>query len=192
MIPILFIRHGRTSWNADKKLQGRRDIPLSDEGRLLLKTLALPIEFSNYSWVSSPLSRAVETAKMLGADDLTIEDQLIEMDWGEWEGQRVKDLQRRLGAKMAKIESQGLHMKPPGGESPANVQHRLLPWIARVKEPTIAVTHKGVIRAIKSLAYNWDMTDKSSVPFDWNCAHLFKINAQGLPVADRVNISLET
>ena len=45
MIPILLIRHGKTSWNAMKKLQGRRDIPLSEAGRQLLEKNVIPDEF---------------------------------------------------------------------------------------------------------------------------------------------------
>lgn len=192
MIPVLFIRHGKTSWNAMKKLQGRRDIPLSDEGRQLLQRRCMPEEFSDFQWVSSPLVRATETAEILGASDITIEDRLIEMDWGEWEGQRVAELRMSLGSAMAEEEAKGLHMKPRGGESPAEVATRLIPWLSSLRKPTIAVTHKGVIRALKFLAYDWDMTDKSPATFDWNCGHLFNIDAQGKPVAVRVNISLET
>lgn len=192
MIPVLFVRHGKTQWNAEKKLQGRRDIPLSEEGRQILQHCSVPEEFSDYRWVSSPLIRAVETAELLGAENLLIDDQLMEMDWGEWEGNTITDLRGQLGSRMKAIEAKGLHMKPPAGESPAEVKSRILLWLASVKEPTIAVTHKGVIRAVKSLAYDWDMTDKSPVTFNWNCGHLFNINDLGHPIAERVNISLET
>lgn len=175
-----------------KRLQGRRDIPLSDEGRQLLRRRRLPQEFSDFQWVSSPLVRAVETAEILGALDLTFDDRLIEMDWGEWEGQQIAELRASLGSEMEEEEAKGLHMKPRGGESPADVAVRLQPWLSSLIKPTIAVTHKGVIRAIKSLAYDWDMSDKSPVAFDWNCGHLFNIDAQGKPIAVRVNISLET
>ena len=92
---------------------------------------------------------------------------------------------------MKEIEDKGLHMKPPGGESPAEVQDRIRQWLETIKEPTIAVTHKGVIRAFKSLAYKWDMTDKLPVTFNWNCAHLFEANEQGQIFPVRVNINLE-
>ena len=191
MIPILLIRHGKTSWNAAKKLQGRRDIPLSDEGRTLLEKNVLPDEFSQFKWISSPLVRAQQTAKILGAKDLTIEERLVEMDWGDWEGRTIGEIRSELGTAMSEIENKGLHMKPPGGESPSDVQTRMLPWLKTVKVPTIAVTHKGVIRALKSLAYNWDMTDKSPVTFNWNCAHLFEVNEFGQLFPKRVNITLE-
>jgi len=191
MIPILLIRHGKTSWNVAKRLQGLRDIPLSDEGRMLLEKNIIPEEFSQFKWVSSPLIRAQQTAEILGAKDLAINEHLIEMDWGDWEGRTIRELRTELGPAMSEIEDKGLHMKPPGGESPAEVQIRIRHWLKTVKEPTIAVTHKGVIRAFKSLAYNWDMTDKSPVAFNWNCAHLFEVNKLGQVSPKYVNINLE-
>jgi len=191
MIPLLVIRHGKTDWNAQKKLQGRRDIGLSDEGRQALQKCRIPAEFSNYQWRSSPLMRARETAQLLGAQDVGIDDRLIEMDWGDWEGKTIRELRHHYGAQMAEIEARGVNMQPPGGESPADVQQRLLPFLKSLTAPTIAITHKGVIRALKSLAYDWDMTDKSPVAFNWTTAHLFMIDGKGTPHANRVNIGLD-
>lgn len=192
MIPLLLIRHGKTEWNALKKLQGRRDISLSPEGEALLQGCSLPKEFSRYQWLSSPLKRAIQTAEILGANDLKIEDRLIEMDWGKWEGFTIKELRHQYGDAMTENEKKGLHMCPPSGESPADVQVRLRSFLKELKKPTVAVTHKGVIRAIKSLAYNWDMTDKSPVEFNWSAGHLFAIDETGHPHAKAVNIKLDT
>jgi len=191
VIPLLLIRHGRTEWNAQKKLQGRRDIPLSSEGREILETCEIPEQFSHFHWRSSPLKRAEQTAQILGATDLVLDDRLIEMDWGKWEGYTIRELRAQYGSAMKDNEAKGLQMCPEGGESPADVQNRLLPFLQELKTPTIAVTHKGVIRAIKSLAYNWDMTDKSPVPFNWNAGHLFMIDELGRPHAEAVNIELD-
>src|SRR3546814_19659201 len=62
---------------------------------------------------------------------------------------------------MAAAEALGLDLRPPGGESPRQVQDRLKPWLAERSScgrDTIAVTHKGVIRALYALACGWDMT----------------------------------
>jgi broad specificity phosphatase PhoE len=192
MIPLLVIRHGRTSWNAAKKLQGLRDIPLSPEGRTLLGKSHIPPEFLDFKWVTSPLIRAQQTAEILGGTALEIAPDLIEMNWGDWEEHTISELRQKYGPAMAENEKKGLHMRPDGGESPFEVQQRLLPFLKNLKHPTIAVTHKGVIRALKSLAYQWDMTDKSPVSFDWGSAHLFQIDEDGIPHADRVNIKLDT
>jgi broad specificity phosphatase PhoE len=192
MTRILFIRHGKTQWNLEKKLQGRRDISLCDEGIALLQKFRLPQEFENYDWSVSPLKRAQETARLLGAHKLQTEAALIEMDWGDWEGHTIGELRQIYGSQMLTNEARGRDMFPPNGESPTMVIERITPWLKSLQQDTIAVTHKGVIRAAKSLAYNWDMTDKSPVAFEWTAAHLFKIDAEGRLSPERVNINLES
>lgn len=189
---ILFIRHGKTQWNLEKKLQGRRDIPLCEEGIKLLQKCAIPDEFNGYVWSVSPLRRARETAHLLGAGPVPPEPALIEMDWGNWEGQTIKELRQRHGSDMAEIEARGCHMTPPNGESPAMVVARLKPWLENLVSDTIAVTHKGVIRAVQSLAYNWDMTSKSPVEFNWAAGHLFILDETGIIRPEHININLES
>ena len=55
MTPIALIRHGPTDWNAEHRLQGRVDRPLSDEGREKVSTWAVPDAYRDFHWVSSPL-----------------------------------------------------------------------------------------------------------------------------------------
>jgi probable phosphoglycerate mutase len=191
MVRLLVIRHGKTEWNLKKKIQGRTDIPLSDLGRAELSKMRLPAEFSGFHWVSSPLKRTRETAELLGATELQIEPALIEMNWGEWEGETLTGLRAKYGDEFKYNEARGLNMTPPGGESPADVVARLTPWLKSLDRDTITITHKGVIRALKSLAYNWDMTDKAPVKFDWATGHLFKVNPEGGLLPLRINISME-
>jgi probable phosphoglycerate mutase len=191
MVKLLVIRHGKTVWNMKKKIQGRTDIPLSDLGRAELEQMRLPSEFAGFNWTSSPLKRTRETAELLGAKNLKIEPALIEMNWGEWEGETLSDLAEKYGAEFKYNESRGLNMTPPGGESPAEVVARLKPWLQSLETDTIAVTHKGVIRALKSLAYNWDMTDKAPVKFDWATGHLFEVSFEGDLRPLRINITME-
>ena len=87
----------------------------------------------------------------------------METDWGVWEGRTLTDLRAELGDLMAAWEARGLDFRAPEGESPREVQDRLRPWLvetAATGQPTGAVAHKGVIRAIYALATGWDMTDK--------------------------------
>lgn len=191
MVRLLVIRHGKTEWNLKKKIQGRTDIPLSELGRIELAGMRLPAEFGGFNWTSSPLKRTRETAELLGAKNLKVDPALIEMNWGEWEGETLSDLSEKYGAEFKYNESRGLNMTPPGGESPADVAARLKPWLQGLEADTIAVTHKGVIRALKSLAYNWDMTDKAPVKFDWATGHLFEVSSDGGLLPLRINISME-
>ncbi|MFB0990720.1 MAG: histidine phosphatase family protein, partial [Rhodospirillales bacterium] len=66
MLELLILRHGPTEWNKDKRLQGRSDIALSAEGRKEVGCWRIPTPFTDFNWISSPLSRAQDTASILG------------------------------------------------------------------------------------------------------------------------------
>lgn len=84
------MRHGKTDWNAIRKLQGRTDIPLNDEGRKMAETVRTECEKIGFDiCYSSPLIRARETAEIalkgLGVPIIT-DDRLMEMSFGIYEG----------------------------------------------------------------------------------------------------------
>lgn len=87
---LYIMRHGLTEWNVEHKLQGRTDIPLSNEGRKMAENASA--EYSNVHFdicYCSPLSRAKETAEILlcGRDiPIVTDERLIEMSFGVFEG----------------------------------------------------------------------------------------------------------
>lgn len=190
MIRLALLRHGPTAWNAEKRLQGRTDIPLTTEARAALAALAPPGWTAGWHWRSSPLCRAIETARALGHDP-AIEPALVEMDWGDYEGQTIAGLRSRYGAAFAAAEDRGLDFQPPGGESPAMVQARLRPWLASLDRDTVAVSHKGVIRAALCLATGWDMMGRPPVKLDWRALHRFTVDRDGTIALDQANLPLE-
>lgn len=190
MTLLLMLRHGPTQWNAQKRIQGGTDIPLSAEGRSQVEKWRLPVQFKEFRCVSSPLARARETAWILGMEPETHEA-LREMSWGEWEGRVLPELRAELGDTMNDNESLGLDFRPPGGESPRDMQKRLRPWLRSLTKPTLAIAHKGVIRALYAMANGWDMREKADTRLEEGAAHLFKIDKQGNPTIERLNIGLE-
>jgi probable phosphoglycerate mutase len=190
MTPLLAIRHGPTEWNAAGRIQGRTDLGLSADARQRLRGCRLPPGWSDATCLSSPLRRAMETAALLGFAPAP-DPRLIEMAWGEWEGRRLADLRAGLGAAMAENEARGLDFRPPGGESPREVQERLRPLLQSLSGPTIAVTHKGVLRALYALATGWTMADKPPDKLRDRRAHLFSIASDGAIRVVELNISLE-
>lgn len=190
---VLLIRHGETPWNKARRLQGRADIELSEAARKRLAASRLPARLVPVDWFASPLKRATETARLLGAERVRIAPRLIEMDLGDWEGRTLAELRARDPGAMAANEARGLDLRPPGGESPRDVQERVRSWLAERAERddlTVGVTHKGVIRAVLALALNWDMTDEPPVRLDWRAAHLFRLARDGSPAAEQPNIIL--
>lgn len=199
MIHLIMIRHGPTDWNREGRLQGRIDRPLSAEGRALVARWQLPDDLlpdgslSQAAWLVSPLSRARQTAGLLGRDGATVEPLLAEMSWGDWEGARLAELRTALGPAMVQREKQGLDFRPPGGESPRDVIGRLQPLLSRIaaaERDTVAVCHNGVIRALYAHASGWDMTGKPPVKLRDFCAHRFRLDADGRVEVDCMNIAL--
>lgn len=190
MTPVLLIRHGRTSWNSEGRIQGHTDIPLSAAGRAALEGLRVPVEYGNVRWYASPLVRAVESAELLGARELKIDPRLVELRWGEWEGSTKPEMRERHGDAFAENEARGLDFRPPGGESPRELRARLEDWLADVRgaeAPVVAVTHKGVIQMALALATGWDLVSRAPVRLDWGCAQRFSVS--GTPPRLRLDAS---
>jgi broad specificity phosphatase PhoE len=191
---LLVIRHAATAWNAAGRIQGRSDQPLSPAGRAAVAAWTLPPEVAGARWLSSPLVRARDTAALLHDGLVEIEPRLIETDWGAWEGRTLADLRAELGAEMAANEARGLDFCPPGGESPRDLQSRLGPLLAELAarpETVVAVTHKGVLRALYAVASGWDLRDRPPIKLRDGCAQLFELAPGGQPRVARLNIPLD-
>jgi broad specificity phosphatase PhoE len=92
---LYIIRHGQTSKNKKAQLQGRSNEPLNEDGIRQSEKAAEIFKEKNISFervYSSPLVRAIETGRIsAGTDDITIDDRLIEMDYGPYEGMDLTD-----------------------------------------------------------------------------------------------------
>ena len=202
MTALLLIRHGPTVWNGEGRLQGRTDIPLSDAGRAAVESWRIPPEFHGFEMIVSPLQRCVETAAILcrtldPPPARRADARLMETSWGEWEGRTLADLRAAEGEGMAVNEGRGLDFRPPGGESPRDVQDRVRPLLAELGaagRPLVAVLHRGVMRAIYALATGWDMREKPPHRLLHKMPHghalLFDLAADGTPHLVRLDLPL--
>lgn len=177
---VALLRHGSTHWNEARRMQGRCDVPLSAQGRAQVGAWRLPAAIAPpLRWLSSPLARAVETARILSAVEPEPVPALVETDWGEWEGRTLAELDAEFGEAFRHNAAAGLDFRPPGGESPREVRDRVLRWL-RALPPTdgttVAVTHNGVIRALVSAATGWDMTGKPPVRLQRDAIHGFAVD----------------
>ena len=190
---LALIRHGPTEWNAAGRIQGRTDTPLSDAGRASLAGLRHPPGFAAARWIASPLRRAGETAALLGHPDAAPEPRLAEMSYGRYEGLTWAEVAERAGDGLGEATARGLDFRPPDGESPRMVQTRLLDLFAELAGgggDVVAVCHKGVIRAVLSLAFDWPMQGKPPVRLDWRHAHVFELAPDGRPRPLAMNLPL--
>lgn len=177
MIRLALLRHGHTAWNRAGQIQGRSDITLDDAARAELAGFCLPPLWDTAELWSSPLNRAIETARIVTNRAPRIAPELTEMDWGDWEGQRGLDLLDQPGSGYRHIENWGWSYRPPGGETPADVRARLAPWLASLTCDTVAICHIGIMRVLLAQACNWEF--EGAAPFRIKRNRLFVLTLVG-------------
>ena len=178
MTDFLILRHAPTAWNAEHRIQGRTDVPLSAEGLAIAGHWRVPAFAEGWVCRTSPLVRAVETAEAMGLSPEPL-DGLTEMDWGLLEGRKLAEIRAEGGAAFAANEAMGLDFRPAGGESPREVGARALAELRTLAADSVIVTHKGVLRALLALAAGWDMKAKAPVKLADGCCHRFCLDAGG-------------
>lgn len=126
---LYIIRHGETSWNKQKKLQGQRDIMLNDAGIRLAELTGEGMKDIDFDLViSSPLIRAKQTAELVMAGrhlPMITDRRIIELSFGDWEGECVRDSKVLPPDFIDKFYNDPYHcMRAPGGESFQDVLKR--------------------------------------------------------------------
>jgi probable phosphoglycerate mutase len=145
MTILLLVRHGETDWNADGRLQGQTDRPLSDFGRRQARQLAEELaEEPLEALYASDLVRARETAEIVGRRiglPTLLDPELREKNWGTWEG-------------LTAVERDRVEFV---GESTEEHQERMLRALRRIAERhpagrVLVVTHGGSMRRVQTAA----------------------------------------
>ena len=176
MTRLALLRHGHTAWNRAGRIQGRSDIPLDEDARKDLAGYCLPDPWDQAELWSSPLARAVETARLVSGREPKLAPELIEMNWGDWEGKRGLDLIAQPESGYRHIEDWSWNFRPPAGESPAEVWQRLQPWIEALSGDALAVCHIGIMRVILAKAHGWDF--EGPAPFRVKRNRLYVIDLE--------------
>lgn len=152
-LPDLYlVRHGQTEWNAEGRLQGWLDSPLTPLGRAQAAALRPLIPSITARRLSSPLGRALETARILWGDaPLDTDDRLAEIDLGRWAGLPKADLRAaHPGAFSGPPNTWYDHA--PDGEGLAGLRTRLTAFLDDRSEPAVIVTHGVALSMLCSLA----------------------------------------
>jgi broad specificity phosphatase PhoE len=165
------VRHGTTDWNRQGLFQGRTDIPLNDQGISQAQAAARRLQNVPFDFVvSSPLIRAVKTAKIIAATSsrpVTIEADLIECDFGSFEGRPIAEVMSEFGITAMEALATIL---PPDGEPWSAVAERSLRCVARwlslhPQADILFVGHDAVMQAMsEALCERW-FDNRHGVPF---------------------------
>jgi broad specificity phosphatase PhoE len=140
---LLLIRHGESTWNAEHRLQGQADPPLSPLGREQAAALLPFLDAIPAHRLSSDLTRAVQTAEALGLGGAPTDPRWREIDIGDWAGHTLDELDPADVAAWQRGE-----LAPPNAETFAELQARVAAAVDELRgKDAIVVTHGGCVRA---------------------------------------------
>jgi broad specificity phosphatase PhoE len=169
---VLLVRHGATEWSKNGRHTGRTDLPLLPEGeteaRSLRTKLPAIVDGEAPSLVlSSPLKRALDTCRLAGyGDRVQIEPDLLEWDYGDYEGRTTPDIQHeRPGWELFRDGC-------PAGESPEEVAVRVGHLVERLRSdealdgPVLLFAHGHVLRMMAVVWAGLQNEAGRALPFD--------------------------
>jgi broad specificity phosphatase PhoE len=147
---IWLARHGATEWSESGRHTGRTDIPLTADGRAEAAALYRILDRQRFALVlTSPLSRARETARLAGFADAEVDDDLLEWDYGDYEGLTISEIRSRdPGWTVFTGPS-------PNGETAEHIERRVQKVIARcdqVDGRVLLFAHGHVLRVLTAVA----------------------------------------
>ena len=154
---LLLVRHGESTWNRERRVQGQHDPPLSQRGREQARELAVRLAGSRLAaFYSSDLRRAWETALPLAeavAREPTPLRGLREIALGEWEGKTREELMAEFPAEWETWTRKPSWDIVPGGEGARPFEERVLATLAGIQADlargdVLCVTHGGVIQVL--------------------------------------------
>lgn len=163
---IYFVRHGETPWNAERRYQGRKDIPLNDKGRgqanqngLTLAALfkARGLDPKAFEWHASPLNRTRDTMDRVRAGfdihlpDVQYDVRLMEISFGVLEGELFEQLPANMAIAPGQRTEDYWEYRPENGENYRDVEARLAEFSAVLKGPSVVVAHGGIARTLRVL-----------------------------------------
>lgn len=187
---IYLVRHGQTTWNAEGRFCGcGSDIPLNDEGHWQAHQLAERLKEVPFTAIySSPLLRAYQTAEVIAAVhrlSIRIAPDLREMDYGEWEGMKVEEMESKFPDAERRRREDPMNFAAPKGERFADFTKRVIAAMQRIPdshkgETICVVAHQGVNRVVLCWVLQADFSLWRRLRQDSACVNLFQVRDDGL------------
>jgi len=157
MTRVYLVRHGQTTWNAERRYQGRLDAPLTELGRSQMRRLAAALASEPVRAVyTSPLGRCRWGAERIAAQhglEPIVEPDLVELDHGILDGLRVDEMEEHVGQLVRRWWQNPAAVHLPGGETLEQARARAYGAFCRIVErhpgqTVVVVAHGGVNKLI--------------------------------------------
>jgi probable phosphomutase (TIGR03848 family) len=174
---VLVVRHGLTAATGNALAGRTPGIPLDDRGRAQAAALAERLATVRLdAIVSSPLDRCAQTAAAIAEQrsdpaEVTVDDRLIEVGYGDWTGQSLRKLSRDPLWRVVQTHPSAVTFPGPGGETLPDIQRRAMAavrdWNAKLGPEAVYLicSHADVIKAIlaDSLGLHLDLYQRIQV-----------------------------
>ena len=163
--PELYIlRHGETEWNAQNRMQGWLNSPLTQQGQMQAARqyeILRGRDLNGFQALSSPLGRCVQTAGIAVAPLITevrTDARLREIGVGDWQGQVRTELIWEGDQLNGPDGPLGMYAAAPGGEGFEVLSRRCVDLLGALEGPTVLVTHGITSRMLRMMimGHSWD------------------------------------
>jgi broad specificity phosphatase PhoE/ribonuclease HI len=157
---LILVRHGETTLTAERRYSGRGNVPLSERGVAQAAAIARRVSTlvgsaSVAAVATSPLSRCTRTAEVIAqatGSPPVVEPDLVECDFGEWEGLTFAEVRERWPAELD-VWLGSTRVAPPGGESFAAVDTRVRRAVTKLREAypssiVVVVSHVSPLKVL--------------------------------------------
>lgn len=190
-VRLILVRHGLTSWNLAGRYQGHTDTSLCPEGVIEAQAAGAALRQTRASLLlTSPLRRARATAdviaRCLGSIPCHVDERLVEIGFGDWEGLTQAEVRRCAPGLLRQWKRAPESVRFPGGEGLCDGWRRLdeflrhPPWVGRADARcVIAVTHTGPIRLASLRAGGRPLAHYRQMALQAGAAHQFDWEPSG-------------
>jgi len=169
---IYLVRHGETVWNVEKRLQGWKDSPLTDNGLRSAKRLAKRLQGIRLDRVfSSDQKRALITAEIIAKDrgiPIEVLSSLRELNFGSWEGMTISEIETLYPLEYSTYKTDPDRYISVGGENIEQLFDRASKALETIgscgEENVLVVTHGVTIRALMTIISGQGMDGFAKIP----------------------------
>lgn len=163
MTEFFVVRHGETAWNAEARIQGHTDVPLTEKGIEQARLAAARLKDEHFDAVyASDLSRAFVTGEIIAAPhalEVIPTPLLREANLGDWQGQTLAEIAERFPDQYEEYRKDTIGHRPPGAERLEDVIARCRQFLTMATQthPTAKLAiaaHGGSVRGLIAAAFN--------------------------------------
>jgi len=147
---LWLVRHGETEWSRDGRHTSTTDLDLTEKGVEVARSLREQLSGTTFDTVlSSPRRRAIRTAELAGFDEVEVTEDLVEWDYGDYEGVTTPDIRTTVPGWTVWTHPS------PNGETNQQVSDRLDRVVARARKAEGRVLAFGHGHSLRALTARW-------------------------------------